>query len=175
MRNRSFHNRNESQTEASSMSDGFTIGAASYASTLFECPNCKETIDNTAETCRFCGQPVDHATALQAAQLLSKINQACSDASYMKSCALALPVFFVLRYLPFLAMLGGMGFLGLSIGIPIWALRWWLRYGSLQADDAEFLRARKSVKIAGIAASLAFLLLIIVPFFFAFFVALSRR
>jgi hypothetical protein len=81
----------------------------------------------------------------------------------------------VLRYLPFLAMLGGMGFLGLSIGIPIWALRWWLRYGSLQADDAEFLRARKSVKIAGIAASLAFLLLIIVPFFFAFFVALSRR
>jgi cadmium resistance protein CadD (predicted permease) len=93
----------------------------------------------------------------------------------MKSCALALPVFFVLRYIPFLSTLGAMGFLGLSIGIPVWALRWWLKYGSIEADDAEFLRARKTVKIAGIGASLAFLLGIILPFFVGFFIALSRR
>jgi len=157
------------------MSDGFTIGAASYASTLFQCPKCNETIDNTSETCRFCGQAVDYAAAVKAAEVLSKVNQACSDASYMKSCALALPVFFVLRYVPFFAGLGGIGLLGLSIGIPIWALRWWLKYGSLQSDDTEFLRARKTVKIAGFCVPAAFLLLIILLFFIGFFIALSRR
>lgn len=157
------------------MSDGFTIGAASYASTLFPCPNCNETIDNTAETCRFCGQPVDREAAIKAAALLSKINQAVSDASYMKSCALAMPVFFVLRYVIFLSALGAIGFLGLSVGIPVWALRWWLKYGSITADDAEFLRSRKTVKIAGISAFAAFLLLVAIPFVTGFLVALTRH
>jgi hypothetical protein len=157
------------------MSDGFTIGAASYASTLFPCPKCNETIDNTAETCRFCGQPVDREAAIKAAKLLSKINQAVSDASYMKSCALALPVFFVLRYVIFLSSLGGLGFLGLSIGVPVWALRWWLKYGSIMSSDAEFVRARKTVKIVGISAFAAFLFLVVTPFMIGFFVALNRH
>jgi hypothetical protein len=156
------------------MSDGFAIGAASYASTLFQCPKCNETIDNTAETCRYCGQPVDDAAAVKAAELLSKINQACSDASYMKSCALALPVFFVLRYVIFLSMLGGIGFIGLSIGIPVWALRWWLKYGRIADDDPEFLRARKTVMFAGIGASILFVVFVIAPFLLGFFLALRR-
>lgn len=157
------------------MSDGFTIGAASYASTLFPCSKCNETIDNTAETCRFCGYPVDREAAHKAAGLLSKINQACSDASYMKSSALALPVFFVLRYLPFVSMLGGIGFWGLSIGVPIWALRWWLKYGSIASGDAEFVRARKTVKIVGIGSFAVFLLLTVTPFVVGFFIALNRH
>jgi hypothetical protein len=157
------------------MSDGFTIGAAGAASTLFPCPKCNETIDNTAETCRFCGQPVDHEAALKAAQLLSKINQGCSDASYMKSCALAIPVFFVVRYIPFVSTVGGVGCLGLSIGIPAWALIWWLKYGSIKVDDVDFIRARKTVRIVGICAFAAFVFLIMVPFLIGFFIALSRR
>ncbi|MGA2217971.1 MAG: hypothetical protein ABSG51_07785 [Terracidiphilus sp.] len=157
------------------MSDGFTIGAASYASTLFECPKCKETIDNTAETCRFCGQPVDREAAVKAAELLSKVNQAVSDASYMKSCALALPLFFVLRYVIFLSGLGGIGFLVLSIGIPVWALRWWLKYGSIKADDSDFVRARKTVRIAGICAFAAFLLVEVTAFMYGFFMALHHQ
>jgi hypothetical protein len=157
------------------MSDGFTIGAASYASTLFPCPKCNETIDNTAATCRFCGQPVDHEAAVQAAELLSRINQAVSDASYMKSCALALPVFFVLRYVIFLSGLGGIGFVGLSIALPIWALRWWLKYGKIKTNDAEFNRARRTVKIVGICASLALVFLVIAPFFLAVLIGIRHR
>jgi hypothetical protein len=157
------------------MSEGFTIGAASYTSTLFQCPKCNETIDNTAETCRFCGHPVDHESAVQAAEILSKINHACSDASYMKSSAAAMPVFFVLRYLPFFSTLGGIGFTGLSVGVPIWALRWWLKYGSITSDDAEFLRARKTVKVVGFCALAVFLLLVVAPFMIGVFVALNRR
>jgi hypothetical protein len=157
------------------MSDGFTIGAAGATSTLFPCPKCNETIDNTAETCRFCGQPVDHEAAVKAAQLLSKINQACSDASYTKSCALAFPVFFVVRYIPFISGAGGLGFLGLGIGIPVWSLIWWFKYGSIRADDADFIRARKTVRLAGIGVFVAFVLFVLAQILIGAYFALHRQ
>jgi len=144
------------------MSDGFTIGAAMAQPTIFECPACKETIDATAETCRFCGVKVDHEAALRAAAVLAKVNQACSDASYMRSTALTLPVFFGLRFVPFIAAVGGVGFWVLLVGLPFWALRWLLKYRGLESDDVEFLKARKTVKWTGIivAAVLVFFLVL---------------
>jgi hypothetical protein len=132
------------------MSDGFTIGAAMYEPTIFECPNCKETIDSTAETCRFCGAKVDHEAARKAAAVMAKVNQACSDASYMRSTALTLPVFFGLRFVPFIALLGGIGFWGLLFALPIWALIWLSKYRGIESDDAEFRKARTTVKWIGL-------------------------
>jgi hypothetical protein len=151
------------------MSDGFTVGAAMGEPTIFECPGCKETIDAKAETCRFCGAKVDRDAALKAAALLSRVNQACSDASYMKSTALALPVFFVLRFIPFLSGLGSLGFTVLLIVIPAWSLRWWLKYRKIETDDADFRRARKSVLVTGIVVScllVVFVLLFVVSVLF---------
>lgn len=138
------------------MSDGFTIGAAMGVPTIFECLVCRETIDATAETCRFCGVKVDHESARRAAALMSRVNQACSDASYMKSTALALPVFFALRFVPFIAAVGGIGFWVLLVVIPIWSLRWLLKYRKIESDDAEFRKARSTVKWIGIIVAVAF-------------------
>jgi len=143
------------------MSDGFTIGAALGAPTIFDCPNCRETIDATAETCRFCGVKVDREAALKAAAVLAKVNQACSDASYMKSTALAIPVFIGLRFVPFFSSVGTIGFLGLTVGIPIWALVWWAKYRGIGAGDAEFLAARKTVRIVGLIVTALLLLNVI--------------
>ncbi|MDR3772347.1 MAG: hypothetical protein P4L26_03310 [Terracidiphilus sp.] len=117
---------------------------------------------------------MDHEAAQKAAQLLTKINQACSDASYMKSSALAIPVFFVLRFVPLLNTLGAIGFIGLTIGIPVWALRWWLKFGGIATDDAEFLRARTTVKLAGIIVSILFVVFVIGPFTIGLLGAMSR-
>jgi hypothetical protein len=146
------------------MSDGFTIAAANYAPTIFTCPKCGETIDSSAEACRFCGEKVDPAAAQQAALELAKVNQACSDASYMKSTAFAIPVFFLLRFLPFVSMMGLIGFVGLSFAVPIWSLRWWFRYGKLISTDEEFLKARTTVKYAGFAVTAILVLLVVGPF-----------
>ncbi|MGA3101483.1 MAG: hypothetical protein ABSD61_06450 [Terracidiphilus sp.] len=132
------------------MPGGFTIGAAMGEPTIFECPNCKETIDATAETCRFCGAVVDREAARKAAALMAKVNQACSDSSYMKSTALTLPVFFILRFVPFISAMGGIGFWVLLIAIPLWSLRWLLKYRGIVTDDAEFRKARSTVKWIGI-------------------------
>jgi len=135
------------------MSDSFTIGAAMAEPTIFECPNCKETIDSTAETCRFCGAKVDHEAARKAAAVMAKVNQACSDASYMRSTALTLPVFFGLRFVPFIAIVGTIGFAGITLVTPFWASRWWIRYRQIKTDDADFRSARNQVKWIGIIVS----------------------
>lgn len=146
------------------MSGGFSIGAASAASTLFQCLHCNETIDSSAEACRFCGSRVDHEAALKAAAVLSKVNQACSDATYMRSTALALPVFFVLRFLPIVSMIGLVGFYGLLFAVPIWALIWWLRYGNLNfTNDAEFARARTSVTWTGVIVGTLLIICMVGP------------
>jgi hypothetical protein len=132
------------------MADGSSIGAAMYVPTIFECPNCKETIDTSAETCRFCGVKVDHEAALRAAVVMAKVNQACSDAKYMRHVALSLPVFFVFYFLPVLHSFGMIGFPVITLITPFWALRWWLMYGNIETDDAEFRQARKRVKWIGI-------------------------
>ncbi len=143
------------------MSDGFTVGAAMGEPTIFDCPNCKETIDASAEACRFCRAKVDHEAARKAAALLSRVNQACSDASYMTSTALALPVFFVLRFIPFLGGLGSVGFWALLIVLPVWALRWWLKYRKIETDDADFHRARKRALVTGIVVSCLFMIFVL--------------
>lgn len=143
------------------MSDGFSIGAAMDEPTIFECPNCKETIDSAAETCRFCGAKVDREAARKAAAVMARVNQACSDASYMSSTALTLPVFFGLQFVPFIALVGRIGFLGVILITPFWSLRWWLKYREIKTDDADFSSARNRVKWIGVIVSC--LLLVIVP------------
>jgi hypothetical protein len=160
--------------ESSLMSDGFTIGAAMGEPTIFECPSCKETIDAKAETCRFCGAKVDRDAALRAAALLARVNQACSDASYMKSTAFALPVFFFLRFIPFLSGLGSIGFWALLIVIPGWALLWWLKYRKIETCDADFRRAQKSVLITGIVLSCLLLIFVLLFIFSVLFIAALR-
>jgi hypothetical protein len=117
---------------------------------------------------------VDHQAAAEAAKLLSEINQGCSDASSMRSAALTLPVFFLLRFVPLFGMLGLVGFYGLMIAIPIWAMRWWFRFGGIVARDADFDRARKTVKTVGIVVAVLLVVLIIGPFLLGFFRALSH-
>lgn len=156
------------------MSDGFTIGAAMQTPTIFQCPICNETIDSTSDACRFCGAAVDHDAARKAAEVLARVNQACSDASYLKTASLSIGVFFVLRFLPFISMLGAVGFIGLAFAIPVWSLRWWLKFGRIETRDQEFLKARTTVKIAGIVVSVVLVLLVILPFILGF-LGIMRR
>jgi len=156
------------------MSDGFSIGAAMAEPTIFDCPNCKETIDATADSCRFCGAMVDRDAARTAAVVMAQINKACSDASYMKSTTFTLPVFFGLRFVPFISLLGTIGFIGLLIAIPIWTLVWRHKYGRIVTSDSDYLKARRTVLLIGIFVPIILALFVIVPFLLGIFIAMNR-
>lgn len=156
------------------MLDGFTINAALNDPSIFECPNCKETIDAKAEACRFCGVKVNHEAALKSALLLAKVNQACSDASYMRSTTFTLPVFFCLRFVPFISFVGTIGFIGLLIGIPIWALIWWRKYAGIGSQDADYVKARRTVMLTGIFVPILLVIFVIAPFLIGILIGLNR-
>jgi hypothetical protein len=141
---------------------------------IFDCPKCKQTIDVTSETCRFCGAPVDRDIALKSAALLAKVNQAISEANYMRTVALSLPVFFVLRLVPLLGGFGGLGFIVVTVVVPVWGVIWWLRYNALEYNDAEFKKSRRAVLIATIVVALVFVLFVILPLGVGFVIGLTR-
>jgi hypothetical protein len=125
---------------------------------VFECPSCNQTINTSMQQCPFCSAPVDALAAESAANALSKINQACSDASYLKIMTGLLIPFFFLQLVPFLGLAGLVGFWFLRIAIPVMAIRWFLKYGKIQTTDPDFAPAKRTTLIMGIIG-LAVLLL----------------
>ena len=131
------------------MPEGWTIGAAKQEPDLFACPNCKKAIETSSETCRYCAAKVDYAETLREAAIAARIKQGCSDARYMRNTALTMPIFFFLRFVPFLASVGATGYLVLVVAIPIWALRWRLKFNDIRTDDSDFARAQTRVRWIG--------------------------
>jgi hypothetical protein len=111
---------------------------------IFQCPHCKETIDAAAERCPFCSTPIDARSAESAAELMERVNQACSDASYLRIMAGLMWGFFVLSFIPLVGVLGSWGSWFLLVAVPVMAIRWRIRFGSLRPDDPGFVSAKKS-------------------------------
>jgi hypothetical protein len=105
------------------------------------------TINTTQQPCPFCAAPIDRDVAEATAAIFSRVNQACSDASYLKIMAGMVLTFFILRYIPLLGLIGNVGFLFLMFAVPVMAIRWWVKFGSLKTTDFEFRGAKQTVLI----------------------------
>jgi Ca2+/Na+ antiporter len=114
---------------------------------IFECPHCKETIDSAETQCRFCSAPIDPAVAEKAAKTLARVNQACSDASFMRTAAIALLGTFAMMFVPLVSWYGTWGCLILFVAVLVMVLRWWLRFWSIETEDEDFVRARRTVAV----------------------------
>jgi hypothetical protein len=148
------------------MADELIVDGPSESLDVFECPKCGETIDTSADVCRFCGAKVDHEAAQKASHLLARVDQACSDGSvirYAAVTAFCLPVGTVIGILRNPRFIQHVGFHNVLLGFcalvlmvaspfPIWSLRWWGKYAHLTSDDEEFKSERGAVRKAGFAA-----------------------
>ena len=117
---------------------------------IFECPNCKQTIDTSSPQCRFCSAPIDPQAAEVAAVRMARINRACSDASYLKIAALCAPGFLLALFIPFIGLVGEFGLIFLEVAIPIWITLWCIRFLRIKTDDPDFGRAKKTVMVVAI-------------------------
>jgi hypothetical protein len=119
---------------------------------VFPCPNCGQTINTAANSCSFCGTPIDHAAAQASAAETSRISAGCSDASYLKVMGWGILMFLALAFLPLIGMAGALGLWFLRFAMPFMTGRWWLRYGKIRTTDPDFARARRTaVVVSGIA------------------------
>ena len=109
----------------------------------FPCPNCKEIINDSMTQCRFCSVPVDPNVAQLIADRQEKANHAYSDASYLRTAAIAMYVFLGLSLVPFLPFVSW-GFLIIFIIVIVLLIRWQVRYSGLISEDADYKSARRS-------------------------------
>ena len=121
-----------------------------YASPrTYPCPNCKEIINDSMTSCRFCGTEIDPGIAALVAEQQAKANQACSDASFLRIAAVAMFVFLGLSLIPFLPFVYW-GFLITFLVTVVLLVRWQIRFGTLNTSDPDYQKAKRSRNIAAL-------------------------
>ena len=113
----------------------------------FPCPSCKEIINDSMKECRFCGAPVDPAAAASLADVQAQVNQACSDASYIKTTAYVMMAALGLSLIPFIPVVGWAFFITFLAVIAM-LVRWWIKFGGLESRDPDFKSAKTSTLVA---------------------------
>jgi hypothetical protein len=109
----------------------------------FPCPACSQIINDSAEKCRYCSTPVDREAAIAAADIQDRVNQACSDASYLRTAAVTMFIFLGLSFVPFLPMVYW-GFLFTFVALAVLLIRWQLRYRKIPTKDSDYHKAIKN-------------------------------
>lgn len=149
----------------STMAKGLSIASEPHVR-VFQCPQCKETLNTSMQQCPFCSAAIDPDAAGVAAELMARVNQDCSDASYLRIMAGTMVTFFFLRFLPIVSVVGAWGHLFLLVAVPVMTIRWWVKFGSLKMADPDFRTARKSTLAAG-GIWLIFAVIFCLPFLVA--------
>lgn len=113
----------------------------------FNCPSCNEVINDSMDVCRFCSAPIDKEAALAAGEIQSRVNQAVSDASYLRTAALTMIAFMGLSFIPFVPLVGW-GFLITFFVVLVLLVRWYVKYLSIDTKDPDYVKARRAAVLA---------------------------
>lgn len=108
-------------------------------SRTFPCPNCNEIINEDATQCRFCSVAIDPGVAALIASRQAQVNQAYSDASYLRRAAVAMYVF--------LAVSTIFGWSYWAFAATFWIgvvllIRWQFKFSNLITSDPDYEKAR---------------------------------
>src|ERR1041384_2845385 len=108
---------------------------------ILPCPACGQMIYSDAEVCRFCSTPIDRETAVQGAELQTRVNDACNQAKWMRNAAGVMWLFLLLRM--FFVPAAGWGYIGTFFAIPVWLIMWQVRFRGLETSDPDFKTAKR--------------------------------
>jgi len=114
----------------------------------FPCPNCNEIINDSMQTCRYCSAPVDPQAASAAAENQTRVNRACSDASFLRSAAAAMFGLLALSVVPFISFLMYLGFIITFFVVLVLIIRWQIKFGRLKTNDVDYQRAKRMRRVA---------------------------
>ena len=108
----------------------------------FRCPNCNEMINDQMQQCRFCSVPLDPGIVALVAEQQEKANRAYSDASYLKTTAIAMFVFLGLSLIPYVPLVYW-AFLVTFFVVLILLIRWQASFGRLITNDDDYRLAKR--------------------------------
>jgi hypothetical protein len=114
----------------------------------FPCPNCKEIINGSMQTCPYCSAPIDSQAASVAAEKQSHVNRAFSDASFLRTASTAMFVLLPLSLVPFLSLIMYAGFIITFFIVIILIIRWQVKFGRLETSDLDYQQAKRLRNVA---------------------------
>jgi hypothetical protein len=82
--------------------------------------------------------------AQRAVEAQNKINKACDEAGWLRSFTGAMWVFFFVRWIPLLGIVGWFGMAMTFFSAPVWLTYWWIRFGGIKTADIDFAAARRN-------------------------------
>jgi hypothetical protein len=65
------------------------------------------------------------------------------DASIVKQLGIWLSVSLLMAFIPVIGIVGLIGFFVLLVAVPIFFLRWWIKYFRIQTNDPDFKSAKR--------------------------------
>lgn len=116
----------------------------------FRCVSCGEYINTSMRQCRYCEAPIDPEVARVVSLEQDKVNNACSEASYIKSIAVVLVIACGVSFLP-IPLISSVAFLffcATYLAVPVMALRWQFKFGQLRSSDPDYAKAKKVRTVA---------------------------
>lgn len=113
----------------------------------FRCLNCNEMIDDSMTQCRYCSVTVDPVVARRFAERQEQANQSYSAAGFLRKMVVAMYVFLVISYIPMVRILSW-GLPLTFIVILVLLVRWQRKFGRLVTNDANYLKARRSLRLS---------------------------
>jgi uncharacterized iron-regulated membrane protein len=119
-------------------------------------------INDSMKNCRYCQVAIDPGIADIIASRQAQVNQAYSDASHLRSAAIAMSVLLVI------GMAFGIVFWGFVINffvVIVLLIRWQMRFNNIITDDPDYPKAKRNRTVAFILLIIAIPLgLILNPF-----------
>ena len=115
----------------------------SFSPRTLRCPNCNEMINESVKQCNYCSVPLDPGVAQLLADKQEKANQACSDASYLRTATIAMYAFLALSLIPFIPLVS-VAFTIVFVVVVVLVIRWQIKFSGLPTSDTDYQAARRS-------------------------------
>jgi hypothetical protein len=113
----------------------------------FPCPSCQQIITDQTEQCQYCGAPVDKAIAQAAADTQDKVNEAYSDASFLRSAAVGMWVLLAISLVPFIPLVY-YGFIFTFFIVIVLFVRWQVRFANINTSDPDYAKAKRNKNLS---------------------------
>jgi hypothetical protein len=102
-------------------------------------------INDSMSNCKYCSVAIDPAIAAMIAERQEKVNQAYSDASYLRNAAAGMFVFLAVGLV---LTIGYLGFVVTFLTTLALLIRWQVKFSDLLTNDLDYLKAKRSRNVA---------------------------
>jgi uncharacterized membrane protein len=116
------------------------------------------------EKCKYRSITIDPQVANAAVELQDKINRSCNEASLIRNIAGAMWVGFLVRFIPFISIVGLVIMVIGFVVVPPWLIYWQIKFGRIKTADIDYKRAKRNWLGALVLWLLLLIILVVLMF-----------